>query len=209
MGHLGSGTSGNGGGPVAAFLAATLVLVGACSDGSDAGATPSATTGTGDCLGYGRSLLEKAGGPLQVRQNSMTFGMTPVPPGSVRDATLVPLVNPGTTSVLIDSVAFVRDPRAAPLRLLAAFVAPPHVVEHIVRSHPGAHWPRAVGYCLDPNSTGTDTPVLALRFATPTSDQVHGRAISRNDAINVHYRTPDGQRWVSAYPVRFSYPNRG
>lgn len=189
------------------------MLLAAGMSGCDAGSAPagapvrSSPSAPAGCHGYGRSADEEAGGPLQRESHSLTFGMNHIPPGTWQDATVVSLDNAADAPVLIESVELVPDPQASPLRLAKALIAPPGVVQHVGRVHRAARWPAAAGYCLAP--TGSDAaPVLALRIAPSRPPAVDGRDFSRNNAVDVHYRTASGQRYVAAFPVRFEYPNR-
>lgn len=132
--------------------------------------------------------------------------MNYIKPGTWQDATVVNLANHGDAAVLIDSVELVTDPAASQVRLSKALIAPADVVQHVGRVHTGAGWPGAAGYCL-PATTQGDAPVLALRIGPSTPSNVDGHEFSRNNAVNVHYRTSDGQRYVAVFPVRFEYPN--
>ena len=90
-----------------------LVVVAGCTSGSDADpsgrAAPSGSSAD-TCDGYGRSVDEKAGGPLEMEgQNVLTMGMAYIPRGTLQDATIVPLPNSGDAPVRVDSVELPTD----------------------------------------------------------------------------------------------------
>ncbi|MGY2703325.1 hypothetical protein [Nocardioides sp. HB32] len=119
---------------------------------------------------------------------------------------MINLANSDQAPALIDSVDLVTDRGASPVRLAKALIAPPDVVQHVGRIHAAANWPAAAGYCL-PATADAEAPVLALRVGPSAPAQVAGHQFSRNNAVNVHYRTSDGQRYVAVFPVRIEYPN--
>ncbi|CAI9404041.1 hypothetical protein HIDPHFAB_04100 [Nocardioides sp. T2.26MG-1] len=63
----------------------------------------------------------------------------------------------------------------------------------------------ARGYCVHPTGENDRPDVLVLRIGP--SRNPGGAKYSQNNSVNVHYTTPDGQRYVAVYPTRFQYPN--
>lgn len=167
---------------------------------------PTAATRAAYC-DYPSKPQERAGGPLQQRSNAMEFGMTAVAAHELQDATVITLLNKDRSAVLIDRVALVPDRTADPLRLRAAFIAPPTITMTVGRTRPAtAYLGPAVGYCLPPEpATVAEAPVLALRIG-PDREAGTGARYYRNNSVNLHYRTSDGRRWVAVFPVQFRYP---
>jgi hypothetical protein len=188
----------------------SLALIGCRSDapGTPTPQSPSARPSNSSArCDYGESDQERAGGPLQRQSNSMTYRMNYLPPGRVQDATVIPLVNSGSSPVLIDSVDLVPDPAASSLRLIAAYVASPGVTQRIGAPRTGHEHVAAKGHCLPPLGTQDRAPILALRIAPASPGSAGEHRFSRNNSVNIHYRTDTGQRFVAVYPVRFEYPN--
>jgi hypothetical protein len=169
--------------------------------------TSGATAGTAaDCDDFGRSDQEKAGGPLQRQSNAMTYTMNYIRPGTLQDATVIPLINQTTSSVVIDSVDLVPDKDASPVTLDQAFVAPSNVVQTIGRVRDDDQYEPVAGHCLAPLGAA-DAPILGLRIGPSPPGDTGQWPVSRNNSVNIHYRTDDGQRYVAVIPFRFEYPN--
>jgi hypothetical protein len=142
---------------------------------------------------------------MEVPRGGETWGELPVPPGTLQDAYVIELVNTGTSPVLLDRVELIKEKDAAPLRLDGAYVAPsgtPMRIDPAGRGTP--RLPTLHGYCL-PHTAGVHAAsILVLRVGP--ARQPGGFRLSRNNCVNLHYRTADGQRYDAVYAVRISYP---
>lgn len=186
----------------------TTALAGCRDTGPDEPATTraahNATTPPG--CDFRRSDQETAGGPLQRESNALTFSMNYISPGTFQDATVIPLLNETSQPLLIDTVDLVADPKTAPLGLGGTFVAPPTVVQRVGHTRNKDRYEAAAGYCLMPLKDDR-APILTLRIGPSIPNKSGGHSLSRNNSVNVHYRTSDGHRYVAALPYRFEYPN--
>ncbi|HEY0950382.1 hypothetical protein [Nocardioides sp.] len=104
----------------------------------------------------------------------------------------------------ITGVDLVPDQGASDLDFKGVWVTRNGTVAGITRARYHAGYAPAAGYCLPPAGDG-DGPLLVLRIGP--SRHPGAAAVGRNNAVNVHYTTADGDRYVAAYAVRFEYPN--
>jgi hypothetical protein len=140
--------------------------------------------------------------------NSMFRGMVRVPPGTLDDAFIIPLANDGSEPVLLDRVVLMPEKDASELNFAGAFVAPPSSRLRIVRASDRHRLTPVGGYCLPPlPEESNHAPTLVLRIGPALSKDRHGFAVSRNNNVNVFYRTADGLRHVAVFPERIEFPN--
>ncbi|MCL8026832.1 hypothetical protein [Nocardioides bruguierae] len=131
---------------------------------------------------------------------------------------IIPVTNHAAEPVAVLSVEFITEKGASPLTVAGVRLAPGDIRKAITRPRPRFDtWPDASDYCLPgtDGGTGTDpTPtsdparvVLAFQIGPTPEDEVDGEKESKNNAINIHYATGDGARYVAVYPYQFYWDN--
>ncbi|TIC85535.1 hypothetical protein [Nocardioides sp. GY 10127] len=219
---------------VPALLAAALaaVLLVACDSGST---EPAPTTGPAtsqELTAWQRKFEgtscaqftepagdEHQGGPLQdAGSRVLGVGMRTQPGDPLQQVAVIPVTNQGAEPVAVLSVEFVTEKGASPLTVAGVRLAPADIRKAITRpTSRFDRWPDASDYCLPgtDGGTGTDlTPtsdparvILAFRIGPAPDEEVNGAKESKNNAINLHYATSDGGRYVAVYPYQFYWDN--
>jgi hypothetical protein len=125
-----------------------------------------------------------------------------------QDAFIIPLANDGSQPVLLGRVLVMPEKDASELNFGRAFVAPANAVHRTVRASDHHRLTPVGGYCLPPLPEGSnEAPTLVLRIGPAVRKDRHGFAVSRNNNVNLFYRTADGQTHVAVFPYRIEYPN--
>ncbi|MCM0622290.1 hypothetical protein [Nocardioides bruguierae] len=162
---------------------------------------------------------EQQGGPLQDKGSRVLgVGMRTQPGHPLEQVAIIPVTNRGAEPVAILSVEFVTEQGASPLTVDGVRLAPADIRKSMTRPTPRFdRWPDAADYCLPGTDGGTGTDdapssdpagaVLAFRIGPTPADEVDGEEESKNNAINVHYATSDGERFVAVYPYQFYWDN--
>lgn len=146
------------------------------------------------------------GGPLgDPEENAQTWGLRR-PAAGLQDAAVIELRNDGPTPVLLEEARLTPEPGSSPVRLTGAYVAPGRgrLRFRSLGAAPGG--PDLAGYCLPPRGPRRP-PVLVLRIGPSLPEDIGGRPRSRNNNVNLVYRTPDGVRHVAVYSTQFVYRN--
>lgn len=145
-------------------------------------------------------------GPVTVPTVHQEFGLVTAH-GRWYDDSDIDLHNDGTTPVLLRGVILVPGKHTSKVRFGGAFVAPSDPSRTKLAKNRKGYRPVA-GYCLKPTTSTSDPPVLVLRIAAAKPGHTDGFKITRNNDVNLVYRTADGQDRVAVYPIQFEFTNR-